>query len=197
MIIVILAMFATASSIIAAIFSLLKVWNKQKAEHVLIKKQLEAIIKRIIEVGMEKDREIRNLRESIEYLSKKPPDLKILEKKQKILDSMLESLSESDRQQISEGLHQPLERGRADYTAKLLTKIEHEVKMIELGIYRTKDGKEYDCLFFKDDRTAQAIGPLPEGDQIGSRGVKFSVTAKTKQEAKQNLVNKIGPGKYV
>jgi len=68
--------------------------------------------------------------------------------------------------------------------------------MIELGIYQTLDGKEYDCHFLPEGKVAQAIGPLPEGDQIGSRGVALEVSAETEQEAKQKLAEAIGPGHW-
>lgn len=68
-------------------------------------------------------------------------------------------------------------------------------KMIELGIYQTKEGKEYDCHFRPDVKIAEAIGPLPE--DIGSRGVAFKVSAESEQEAKQNLAKEIGPGKFI
>lgn len=69
--------------------------------------------------------------------------------------------------------------------------------MIELGIYQTKDGKEYDCHFMQDAKIAEAIGPLPEADQVGSRGVAFEVRAESEQEARQKLATKIGPGEFV
>jgi hypothetical protein len=71
-----------------------------------------------------------------------------------------------------------------------------EIKMIELGIYQTVDDKEYDCHFLPEGKVAQAIGPLPKGDQIGSRGVAFEVKAETENEAKQNLAKEIGPGHW-
>jgi len=69
--------------------------------------------------------------------------------------------------------------------------------MIELGIYQTVDGKEYDCHFLPEGKVAQAIGPLPEGGQIGSPGVAFEVSANSKQDAKEKLTREIGPGGFV
>lgn len=69
--------------------------------------------------------------------------------------------------------------------------------MIKLGIYQTVDGKEYDCHFLPEGKVAEAIDPLPEGDQIGSRGVAFKVSAETEQGAKQNLAKEIGQGHWL
>jgi len=66
--------------------------------------------------------------------------------------------------------------------------------MIDLGIYQTTSGKEYDCHFRPDEKIAHAVGPLPEPGQVGSRGVAFEVRAESEQEAKQKLTEKIGPG---
>lgn len=71
-----------------------------------------------------------------------------------------------------------------------------EAKTVELGIYQTKDGKEYDCHFMQDAKIAEAVGPLPESDQVGSRGVAFKVEAESEQEARQNLALEIGPGHW-
>lgn len=68
--------------------------------------------------------------------------------------------------------------------------------MIYLGIYQTKDGKEYDCNYIPADKIAEAIGPLPEPGQFGSRGVAFEVRAESEQEARQKLVEAIGPGHW-
>jgi len=72
-----------------------------------------------------------------------------------------------------------------------------EIKMVQLGIYRTKDGKEYDCLLFPDDAIAEAVGPLPEPGQIGSRGPAFKVIAESEQDARRKLAKEIGSGKFV
>jgi len=68
--------------------------------------------------------------------------------------------------------------------------------MIDLGIYQTVDGKEYDCHFLPEERVAHAIGPLPEGNQIGNRDIAFEVHAENEQEAKQNLAKEIGSGHW-
>lgn len=68
--------------------------------------------------------------------------------------------------------------------------------MIELGIYRTQDGKDYDCLFHPEEELAEAIGPLPEPGQTGARGAKFKVRARSKEEAKEGLAAKMGPGTW-
>ena len=66
--------------------------------------------------------------------------------------------------------------------------------MIGLGIFTTRDGKNYDCQYIPDEKMAQAIGPLP--DYIGARGVAFSIRAESEQEAREKLAVKIGPGNF-
>jgi len=68
--------------------------------------------------------------------------------------------------------------------------------MIELGIYTTKDGRDYDCHFLPDEKMAQAVGPLPSPGHVGARGVAFEVEAKSEQEARQKLAEVIGPGNF-
>ena len=71
-----------------------------------------------------------------------------------------------------------------------------ESETVELGICRTKDGKEYHCLFFPAKNKAEAIGPLLGPDQIGSCGVAFKVHAVSKEEAKKKLADAIGQGEF-
>jgi cadmium resistance protein CadD (predicted permease) len=66
--------------------------------------------------------------------------------------------------------------------------------MVRLGIFTTRDGKNYDCQYIPDEKMAQAIGPLP--DHIGVRGVAFSTRAESEQEAREKLPVKIGPGNF-
>lgn len=69
--------------------------------------------------------------------------------------------------------------------------------MIDLGLYQTKDDKEYDCHFHPDDKIAHAVGSFPEPGQVGSRDVAFKVRAESEQEAKHKLAEAIGPGHWV
>lgn len=57
--------------------------------------------------------------------------------------------------------------------------------MINLGIFKSKAGKSYDCHFIPDEKKAQAVGPLPE--RVGSRGVVFETRAESEQEARQKI----------
>ena len=68
--------------------------------------------------------------------------------------------------------------------------------MILLGMYTTKDGKNYDCHFLPGEKIAQAVGPLP--DRVGVSGVAFEVRAESEQEARQKIAEVIGqwPGKF-
>jgi len=70
--------------------------------------------------------------------------------------------------------------------------------MIPLGIYTTKDGKDYDCHFLPDGKIAKAIGPLPPPgpEYVGNRPEAFEVEAESAQEAKQKLAQAIGPGNW-
>ncbi len=67
----------------------------------------------------------------------------------------------------------------------------------ELGTYVTIDGKKYDCIFFPEDETAEAIGPLPKRPiDTGSRKAKFKVIAKTEDEARKAFKKVIGDGYF-
>jgi hypothetical protein len=57
--------------------------------------------------------------------------------------------------------------------------------MINLGIFKSKSGKSYDCHFIPNEKTAQAVGPLPEC--VGSRGVVFETRAESEEEARQKI----------
>jgi hypothetical protein len=57
--------------------------------------------------------------------------------------------------------------------------------MINLGIFKSKSGKSYDCNFIPDEKIAQAVGPLPE--RVGSRGVVFKTQAYSEQEARYKI----------
>ena len=93
---------------------------------------------------------------------------------------------------------------RYDYASSLkllnksiiLTAGEIKGDVIELGIYQTEDGREYDCHFIQDAKIVEAIGPLLDADQVGSRGVAFMVDADSEQEARQNLAKVIGEGHW-
>lgn len=41
--------------------------------------------------------------------------------------------------------------------------------MERLGVYQCDDGKEYDCIYYPERRIAEAIGPLPVGNSVGSK----------------------------
>lgn len=64
--------------------------------------------------------------------------------------------------------------------------------MINLGIFKSKAGKSYDCHFISDEKIAQAVGPLPE--RVGSRGVVFEARAESEQEARQKISAAIESG---
>jgi hypothetical protein len=67
-----------------------------------------------------------------------------------------------------------------------------EAKLINLGIFKSKTGKSYDCHFIPDEKMAQAVGPLPE--RVGSRGVVFKTRAESEQEARQKISAAIESG---
>jgi len=68
--------------------------------------------------------------------------------------------------------------------------------MILLGMYTTKDGKNYDCHFLPDEKIAQAVGPLP--DRVGVSGAAFEASAESEREVRQKIAEVIGqwPGKF-
>ena len=66
--------------------------------------------------------------------------------------------------------------------------------MIQLGIYTTIDGKQYDCQFIPAEKIVQAVGPLPH--RVGSRGVVFEVKAESEEEARQKIASEIGQGNF-
>lgn len=61
--------------------------------------------------------------------------------------------------------------------------------MKNLGIYKTKDGKLYDLIYFSDEGLGQAIGPIPE--RVGAAGVATEVRASSNSEAKELLIEKL------
>ena len=64
--------------------------------------------------------------------------------------------------------------------------------MINLGIFKSKAGKSYDCHFIPKEKMAQAVGPLPE--RVGARGVVFETPAESEQEARQKISAAIESG---
>jgi len=63
--------------------------------------------------------------------------------------------------------------------------------MERLGVYQC-DGKEYDCVYYPARRIAEAIGPLPVGNSVGS----FKVVADSIRHARQKLAQGIGSGRW-
>lgn len=57
--------------------------------------------------------------------------------------------------------------------------------MILLGCVTTKNGKSFDCRYLPKEKVAEAIGPLP--DRTGARGIAFTVSAESEQEAMRKL----------
>ncbi|RJP76539.1 MAG: hypothetical protein C4522_18335 [Desulfobacteraceae bacterium] len=64
--------------------------------------------------------------------------------------------------------------------------------MINLGIFKSKAGKSYDCHFVPDEKIAQAVGPLPE--RVGTRGVVFETRSESEEEARQKISAAIESG---
>ncbi|MBC2736564.1 MAG: hypothetical protein HF981_19545 [Desulfobacteraceae bacterium] len=64
--------------------------------------------------------------------------------------------------------------------------------MINIGIFKSKAGKSYDCHFLPDERKAQAVGPLPKRE--GSRPVVFEIQAESEQEAREKISSAIESG---
>ena len=64
--------------------------------------------------------------------------------------------------------------------------------MINLGIFKSKEGKSYDGRFIAEEKIAQAVGPLPE--RVGAQGVVFETRAESEQEARQKISAAIESG---
>ncbi|NQT10471.1 MAG: hypothetical protein HQ573_04780 [Desulfobacteraceae bacterium] len=64
--------------------------------------------------------------------------------------------------------------------------------MINLGIFKSKAGKSYDCHFIPDEKIVQAVGPLPK--RVGSRGVVFETRAESEQEGRDKISAAIESG---
>lgn len=67
-----------------------------------------------------------------------------------------------------------------------------EKKLINLGIFKSKAGKSYDCHFIPDEKIVQAVGPLPK--RVGSRGVVFETRAESEQEGRDKISAAIESG---
>lgn len=65
--------------------------------------------------------------------------------------------------------------------------------MIELGMFTTKDGGNYDCHFIPEEKIVQAVGPLPH-EGVGARGVVFKERAESEKEARQKIEEAINQG---
>lgn len=61
--------------------------------------------------------------------------------------------------------------------------------MKRLGIYKGKDRKIYDLVYFPENQLGQAIGPLPE--RVGAAGVAAEVHTPSEIEAEKLLVEKL------
>jgi len=61
--------------------------------------------------------------------------------------------------------------------------------MKRLGIYKSKDRKIYDLVYFPENQLGQAIGPLPE--RVGAAGVAAEVRTSSEIEAEKLLVEKL------
>ena len=95
---------------LGAIWSLLQVIWKLRAKTEL-RRKLEKDV----------DNKVEQLRNLTKHLSTYSSDAEKLREAQALLEEQLMSLKEPHRKLILEGLHQPSERGRANYIVKLLT----------------------------------------------------------------------------
>ncbi len=69
-----------------------------------------------------------------------------------------------------------------------------DVKMINIGIFTTKEGRSYDCCFIPENRSVQAVGPLPPPGDVGARGIAFETTAESEKEARIKIKEAIEKG---
>jgi hypothetical protein len=66
--------------------------------------------------------------------------------------------------------------------------------MKRLGVYTTVDGNMYDLHYFEEDELAQAVGPLPK--RSGSAGVAVELIAESEEDAREKLIEALGPGTF-
>ena len=66
---------------------------------------------------------------------------------------------------------------------------------VELGIYRTDVGESYACIYYPEDKIAQALSPSP-AEIVKSDIIKYQVKAGSKEEARNKLSEAMGPGTF-
>ena len=66
--------------------------------------------------------------------------------------------------------------------------------MIDLGVFTTKDGRNYCGHFYPENNLVEAIGPLPV-ESSGARGVAFSAPATSEKDARSEILHAINEGK--
>ncbi len=84
-----------------------------------------------------------------------------------------------------------------DYSASAL-RIERSLKMKNLGIFSTQDGKRYDCHYFPNEKEVVAIGPLPPPGpgHVGGIREAFKDQAETEEDARSKIAKGLGPGTF-
>jgi len=68
------------------------------------------------------------------------------------------------------------------------------VKMINIGIFTTRGGRSYDCCFIPENRSVQAVGPLPPAGDVGARGIAFETNAESEKEARTKIEEAVEKG---
>ena len=70
--------------------------------------------------------------------------------------------------------------------------------MEKRGGYMTDDGEIYDLNWIStsDGLRVKIIGPVPQNG-TGTRGIKFEFYAKSEEESKRIIEQKLGPGKFI
>jgi hypothetical protein len=66
--------------------------------------------------------------------------------------------------------------------------------MIELGVFTTKDGRNYYGHYYPENNLVEAVGPLPADRDFGARGVAFSAPATSEEDARNKILHAIKQG---
>jgi len=126
---IVLEYIAAAFGSLFALFEVLSLRRKLKAESRLVKLLLVNMETRMGDATWRIRQRPKIEKDAWEYnqlmmymLANRWADPEILEEVAQEIDTALKQLSESDRQAILEGLRQPSEIGRGDYIKKLLAK---------------------------------------------------------------------------
>ncbi|MBW1801639.1 MAG: hypothetical protein JRJ85_13030 [Deltaproteobacteria bacterium] len=70
------------------------------------------------------------------------------------------------------------------------------MKISNIGMHTTKEGRSYDLQFILEEKIAQAVGPLPPAGTTGARGIVLEIDANSETEAISKLTDALDTGDY-